>query len=145
MESDGKEILGAQFKNALRKLLDIGRKDAATSNKRTTSVGYSFILCIFNLEANFSVLMQNSNSKDDNALPDPSETLDQAASSERTSKKNKENSSSLHEVNSIRKSPLDFISPAIMSMRHSPNRSRQVKKERVTRYRIAYHMLPQLR
>jgi len=55
MESDGKEILGAHFKNALRKLLDIGRKDAATSNKRTTSVGYSFILCIFNLEANFSV------------------------------------------------------------------------------------------
>ena len=51
----------------------------------------SFNLCIFNLEANFSVLMQNSNSKDDNALPDPSETLDQAASSARTSKKKGKN------------------------------------------------------
>ena len=36
------------------------------------------LICIFNLEANFSVLMQNSNSKDDNALPDPSKTLDEA-------------------------------------------------------------------
>ena len=47
----------------------------------------SFNLCIFNLEANFLILMQNCNSKDDNALPDPSETLDQAESSARTSKK----------------------------------------------------------
>ena len=40
MESDGKEILGAHFKNALSELMDIGKKDATTSKKRTTSVGY---------------------------------------------------------------------------------------------------------
>ena len=46
MESDGKEILGANFKNSLRKLLDIGKKDASTSKKRTISVGY-FLYFVF--------------------------------------------------------------------------------------------------
>jgi hypothetical protein len=60
----------------------------------------SFNLCISNLEANFSVLIQNTNSKDDNVLPDTSETLDQAASNERTSKKTGK-STSAREVTSI--------------------------------------------